>query len=191
MCASWRGARDRAGVSGGARLGWRCLSAPPTLRDARQSRAPSPRRRHGTRTHVTSSDRTSSDRPVAEHHRQPRSPASSCRRRQFDARVVRLLPARPRLPVAGRGASRRLQAFAASGAPSAPAASSRASASRRSALPGIYLDGGFGVGKTHLLAALWHAAPGAQVLRHLHRVHGARRRARLRRDGGAADAAPS
>jgi cell division protein ZapE len=25
---------------------------------------------------------------------------------------------------------------------------------------GIYLDGGFGVGKTHLLAALWHAAPG-------------------------------
>lgn len=26
--------------------------------------------------------------------------------------------------------------------------------------PGIYLDGGFGVGKTHLLAATWHAAPG-------------------------------
>lgn len=25
---------------------------------------------------------------------------------------------------------------------------------------GIYLDGGFGVGKTHLLAALWHLAPG-------------------------------
>lgn len=35
--------------------------------------------------------------------------------------------------------------------------------SRRKAtdeLPGIYLDGGFGVGKTHLLAALWHVAPG-------------------------------
>ena len=34
---------------------------------------------------------------------------------------------------------------------------------RRSAPPearsGIYLDGGFGVGKTHLLASLWHAAP--------------------------------
>jgi len=28
------------------------------------------------------------------------------------------------------------------------------------ALPGIYLDGGFGVGKTHLLASLWHEAPG-------------------------------
>ena len=26
--------------------------------------------------------------------------------------------------------------------------------------PGIYLDGGFGVGRTHLLAALWHLAPG-------------------------------
>jgi cell division protein ZapE len=25
---------------------------------------------------------------------------------------------------------------------------------------GIYLDGGFGVGKTHLLASLWHAVPG-------------------------------
>jgi hypothetical protein len=24
---------------------------------------------------------------------------------------------------------------------------------------GIYLDGGFGVGKTHLLAAFWHEAP--------------------------------
>jgi len=25
--------------------------------------------------------------------------------------------------------------------------------------PGVYLDGGYGVGKTHLLASLWHAAP--------------------------------
>ncbi|MCW2715957.1 MAG: ATP/GTP-binding integral rane protein [Frankiales bacterium] len=27
------------------------------------------------------------------------------------------------------------------------------------ARPGVYLDGGFGVGKTHLLTSLWHAAP--------------------------------
>lgn len=27
------------------------------------------------------------------------------------------------------------------------------------ALPGVYLDGGYGVGKTHLLASLWHEAP--------------------------------
>jgi len=32
-------------------------------------------------------------------------------------------------------------------------------ASRPSGPAGIYLDGGFGVGKTHLLASLWHAAP--------------------------------
>lgn len=31
-------------------------------------------------------------------------------------------------------------------------------------LPGVYLDGGFGVGKTHLLAALWHLAPGRKYL---------------------------
>lgn len=35
---------------------------------------------------------------------------------------------------------------------------------RRAAPPegraGVYLDGGFGVGKTHLLASLWHAVPG-------------------------------
>ncbi|HET8600537.1 MAG TPA: cell division protein ZapE [Segeticoccus sp.] len=28
---------------------------------------------------------------------------------------------------------------------------------------GVYLDGGFGVGKTHLLASLWHAAPEPKV----------------------------
>ncbi len=30
---------------------------------------------------------------------------------------------------------------------------------RPSRPPGVYLDGGYGVGKTHLLAALWHAVP--------------------------------
>lgn len=29
--------------------------------------------------------------------------------------------------------------------------------------PGIYLDGGFGVGKTHLLASLWHVSTGAKM----------------------------
>ncbi|MFM1953160.1 MAG: hypothetical protein RL187_369 [Actinomycetota bacterium] len=37
----------------------------------------------------------------------------------------------------------------------------RASAKNQtSAKPGIYLDGGFGVGKTHLLASIWHVTPG-------------------------------
>jgi cell division protein ZapE len=31
---------------------------------------------------------------------------------------------------------------------------------RTNVRPGVYLDGGFGVGKTHLLVALWRAAPG-------------------------------
>lgn len=37
--------------------------------------------------------------------------------------------------------------------------SGRRRGSRSTRGSGIYLDGGFGVGKTHLLAALWHAAP--------------------------------
>ncbi|MCF2526246.1 cell division protein ZapE [Yinghuangia soli] len=32
------------------------------------------------------------------------------------------------------------------------------------AYSGIYLDGGYGVGKTHLLASLWHAVPGPKSL---------------------------
>src|SRR5512143_792994 len=28
---------------------------------------------------------------------------------------------------------------------------------------GVYLDGGYGVGKTHLLASLWHTAPGPKL----------------------------
>src|SRR5580765_1767909 len=28
---------------------------------------------------------------------------------------------------------------------------------------GVYLDGGFGVGKTHLLASLWHATEGPKA----------------------------
>lgn len=31
------------------------------------------------------------------------------------------------------------------------------------AVPGIYFDGGFGVGKTHLLAAIWHDFPGKKL----------------------------
>ena len=30
---------------------------------------------------------------------------------------------------------------------------------RDTGTPGVYLDGGYGVGKTHLLASLWHASP--------------------------------
>jgi cell division protein ZapE len=36
----------------------------------------------------------------------------------------------------------------------------QASAAATPSKPGVYLDGGFGVGKTHLLAATWHATAG-------------------------------
>lgn len=55
-----------------------------------------------------------------------------------------------------------LRAFAVP--PKTTAASSRRWLRRRTEppelRPGVYLDGGFGVGKTHLLAALWHEHPG-------------------------------
>ena len=47
----------------------------------------------------------------------------------------------------------------------APQAKARGLFGRRKTAPsilGLYLDGGFGVGKTHLLAALWHRAPGTK-----------------------------
>jgi cell division protein ZapE len=56
----------------------------------------------------------------------------------------------------------RLAALAAemrSRAHAGPIARLRARWSAGRAGGGVYLDGGFGVGKTHLLAAFWHAAP--------------------------------
>lgn len=50
-----------------------------------------------------------------------------------------------------------LQSFAASLVPARRRWPRRAAVLGR---PGVYLDGGFGVGKTHLLAALWHEAVG-------------------------------
>ncbi len=58
-----------------------------------------------------------------------------------------------------------LSAFAAGlGGPQGPGAgSARRWFARKPAAPtgprGVYLDGGYGVGKTHLLASLWHATP--------------------------------
>ncbi|MFC6595464.1 cell division protein ZapE [Kitasatospora paranensis] len=59
-----------------------------------------------------------------------------------------------------------LEEFAASlnGAAAAPKRSwFRRSAPAPAGPAGIYLDGGYGVGKTHLLASLWHATPGPKA----------------------------
>ena len=53
-----------------------------------------------------------------------------------------------------------LIAFSGGGAPAeARRAASAAPKKRPELKPGVYLDGGFGVGKTHLLAAVYHAMP--------------------------------
>lgn len=53
-----------------------------------------------------------------------------------------------------------LRAFASPWAPAKSQGLFKRSKKKERTLPGVYLDGGFGVGKTHLLAALWHAAQG-------------------------------
>jgi cell division protein ZapE len=52
-----------------------------------------------------------------------------------------------------------LASFAATLAVPPPRRSFRRRPAVPATRPGIYLDGGYGVGKTHLLASLWHAAP--------------------------------
>ncbi|MFI6930877.1 cell division protein ZapE [Streptomyces sp. NPDC050287] len=48
----------------------------------------------------------------------------------------------------------------------APKPSRSAKGAKTSAAPrGVYLDGGYGVGKTHLLASLWHATPAEPELK--------------------------
>lgn len=57
-----------------------------------------------------------------------------------------------------------LKAFAARTTAPAPARRKwRRAPAPPEARAGIYLDGGFGVGKTHLLAALWHSCPDPKI----------------------------
>ena len=92
----------------------------------------------------------------------PSQSAAVERLRQFAAMLTALEPV-GRWWRRGRGSTE-----AARGATTAAGGSSKAargagatSGARGStaAARGVYLDGGFGVGKTHLLASLWHAAP--------------------------------
>jgi cell division protein ZapE len=62
------------------------------------------------------------------------------------------------------GASAALQSFAeALSAPERKPSLFRRRTEQSAARAGVYLDGGFGVGKTHLLASLWHAVPEPKV----------------------------
>lgn len=53
-----------------------------------------------------------------------------------------------------------MRAFAQGGGSTRGGGLFRRRAAEPAERPGVYLDGGFGVGKTHLLAALWHATKG-------------------------------
>ena len=57
----------------------------------------------------------------------------------------------------------RLKAFAATLGPRPRAGLFRRRARSPEGPGGVYLDGGYGVGKTHLLAGLWHTAPGPKL----------------------------
>ncbi|GAA5027217.1 cell division protein ZapE [Microbacterium fluvii] len=58
-----------------------------------------------------------------------------------------------------QGAKDRLIAFCGAGAPAARGGFFRRAKKEPETKPGVYLDGGFGVGKTHLLASIYHALP--------------------------------
>jgi cell division protein ZapE len=56
-------------------------------------------------------------------------------------------------------AKEKLMAFSGAGAPAAKGGFFRRAKRAPESKPGVYLDGGFGVGKTHLLASIYHALP--------------------------------
>jgi cell division protein ZapE len=75
--------------------------------------------------------------------------------RQFETATLDNYVPDPQYPSQAR-AVEKVRAFAAAWTPARGMFAKRPAPTK----PGIYLDGGFGVGKTHLLAALWKLAPG-------------------------------
>ncbi|HEX7835547.1 MAG TPA: cell division protein ZapE [Pseudolysinimonas sp.] len=75
--------------------------------------------------------------------------------RQFEQATLENYVPDPDYPSQAR-AVERVRAFAAAWQPSRGLFAKRPAETK----PALYLDGGFGVGKTHLLAALWKLAPG-------------------------------
>lgn len=103
---------------------------------------------HTEAASLTSRQPTLSGRDIVDHLVPPR---------QFRAATAASYRPDPEYP-SQQAALDAVRAFADAWGPS----SGKLFGRRRSkgALPGVYFDGGFGVGKTHLLAALWHSAPG-------------------------------
>ena len=89
----------------------------------------------------------------------PRWSRPSCRRRSSTDATFDNYRADPLTPRSRRPKDTLMRLRRASRAAEARAGSSAARRRGPSVKPGVYLDGGFGVGKTHLLAALYHAMP--------------------------------
>lgn len=77
---------------------------------------------------------------------------------QFDLATFDSYRADPQYP-SQQEAKDLLETFASGGAPAARGGLFRRAKKAPATKPGVYLDGGFGVGKTHLLAAIYHAMP--------------------------------
>ncbi|MFT4135199.1 cell division protein ZapE [Microbacterium sp.] len=77
---------------------------------------------------------------------------------QFDHATFETYRADPRYP-SQQEAKDLLVAFVGGGAPAPRGGLFRRAKRGPDLPPGVYLDGGFGVGKTHLLAAIYHAMP--------------------------------
>ena len=86
----------------------------------------------------------------------PRSSASLVPPRQFAHASLENYVPDPEYPSQAEAVAK-VRAFAAAWKSSGGLFSRRRAVETK---PGLYLDGGFGVGKTHLLAALWSLAPG-------------------------------
>ncbi|QIG40665.1 cell division protein ZapE [Microbacterium sp. 4R-513] len=77
---------------------------------------------------------------------------------QFDGATFESYRADPSFP-SQQEAKDTLMAFSGRGQPVAKGGFFRRAKKGPELKPGVYLDGGFGVGKTHLLAAIYHALP--------------------------------
>lgn len=77
---------------------------------------------------------------------------------QFDGATFETYRADPAYP-SQQDAKDLLVAFSRGGAPAERGGLFRRAKKAPEMKPGVYLDGGFGVGKTHLLAAIYHAMP--------------------------------
>lgn len=77
---------------------------------------------------------------------------------QFDGATFETYRADPHFP-SQQYAKDHLTTFATGGAQASKGGFFRRAKKEPELKPGIYLDGGFGVGKTHLLASIYHAMP--------------------------------